>query len=231
LLARRRIDFCLVPGGGIIELNIKIKIPPFLERIYVRLLLLRYRRLGPDIRLIPLTKARFAIVDLADYERLRKHKWRAARSNRTFYAVRTDPESTPGRLKLIWMHREVLQAKLASSPHPLRGPGAQQRGPSVVADHINHNGLDNRRANLRLATVADNNYHRRKRISKTRSRYKGVDLVKPTGKFRARIRAEGRRRYLGAFESETDAARTYDKAAKKHHKEFAVLNFPVLPTR
>jgi hypothetical protein len=45
-------------------------------------------------------------------------------------------------------------------------------------------------------------------------------------RWRARIRVNGRRIYLGSFENELDAAKAYDSAAKKHHGQFAAVNFP-----
>jgi len=93
-----------------------------------------------------------------------------------------------------------------------------------VIDHINGSGLDNRRANLRLATVAQNAWNSKKR--NPRSGYKGVWLAKEKGLWRAAIFCNRKRKHLGYFKDKVDAARAYDKAATKLHKEFAVLNFP-----
>jgi hypothetical protein len=94
-------------------------------------------------------------------------------------------------------------------------------------DHINHNGLDNRKANLRVAQHKQNVWHRRKFQSPSRSRYKGVDFRPANGGkcWRARIRINGKRIYLGSFEDEIAAAKAYDEAAKKYHGQFAGLNF------
>ena len=108
------------------------------------------------------------------------------------------------------MHRQIL--------HP---PG------HLVVDHINHNGLDNRKANLRHATRVQNNRNRliikRKGAS---SKYKGVSWRKRKKRWHARIHVNGRYKFLGYFKEEINAAKAYDKAAKKYHKEFASLNFP-----
>jgi len=98
----------------------------------------------------------------------------------------------------------------------------------MFCDHINRNGLDNRKANLRPATHTQNVWNRRKFKPYSRSKYKGVDDMK---RWRARIRVNGKRIYLGSFKTELDAAHAYDKAARKYHREFASLNFPVSPSR
>jgi hypothetical protein len=95
-----------------------------------------------------------------------------------------------------------------------------------VADHINHNGLDNRKVNLRPVTSAQNGRHKKKINTKSRSMYKGIYYDRHGGVWRARITCNGRVIYLGSFKDEIEAAKTYDQAAKKYHGEFAGLNFP-----
>ncbi len=91
-----------------------------------------------------------------------------------------------------------------------------------VVDHKNRNRLDNRRSNLRLCTVKDNN----RNVSKVKgsSRYKGVYWKSNRNKWSSQIKVEGKLIYLGLFENENDAAIKYNEAAKIHHKEFASLN-------
>ena len=96
----------------------------------------------------------------------------------------------------------------------------------MCIDHINNNGLDNRKANLRLATPAQNARNRRKTAAKTYSKYKGVSYHAGQRKWSAAIRVNGQYKYFGLFQNEIDAAKAYDEAARKYHKEFAVLNFP-----
>ena len=160
------------------------------------------KALAEGAKLIPLTQDKFAIVDAADYEELNQYKWHATKAGRTYYAMRRK-----GR-KLIRMHREILKAP---------------RG--LVCDHINHDGLDNRKRNLRLCTQGQNcrNKSARKGCS---SKYIGVSFDKQTKRFSAKICVNFKKIWLGRFESEIEAARARDKKAIEVHGEFACLNFP-----
>ena len=97
----------------------------------------------------------------------------------------------------------------------------------LLCDHLNRSGLDNRKTNLRPATVSQNLSNRHKTKSKTRSKYKGLEWDKAQRKWKARIQHQGRKIYLGSFTSQTSAAKAYDTAAKKYHGQFAALNFPL----
>ena len=90
-------------------------------------------------------------------------------------------------------------------------------------DHINGNGLDNRRPNLRLCTVAQNQWNSRRRADNT-SGFKGVYFNIRDRKWWARIRVCGKRLELGRFDSALAASRAYDEAARKYHGEFARCN-------
>jgi len=184
--------------------------PTWLERPLVSIAL-AYRRLrfGYPFRKIPLTKGKFAIVDPEDYHQIRECKWYAHKSPHTFYAVRSLTNGKKEKRKNAYMHHMVIDIPAG-----------------MYCDHINHNGLDNRKANLRIATHTQNVWHRRKFRRPSRSKYKGVDWAKDMKRWRARITVNGRRIYLGSFDNEIEAAKAYDRAAKKFHGEFAMPNFP-----
>ena len=95
-----------------------------------------------------------------------------------------------------------------------------------VVDHIDGNGLNNTRDNLRVVTVAENSYNRRKMIKQGTSKYKGVHRDKRTNRYRAAITFKCRVIHLGVFDKEIDAAKAYDEAAKELYREYACLNFP-----
>jgi hypothetical protein len=95
----------------------------------------------------------------------------------------------------------------------------------LVVDHINHNGLDNRKANLRLATCAQNSYNRKQFRKRQTSKYTGVSWIKQIKKWRVIICYKRKNIHIGYFKDEKQAAKAYDKAAKQYHGEFASLNF------
>lgn len=145
-----------------------------------------------------------AFVDDEDFAALSGYRWHYVAG----YAVRCPRKGEGGRK--IRMHRQILGVS-----------------PGVVVDHINGYGLDNQRKNLRVCTQRQNQFNRGKiKTRKATSIYKGVWLAKAkTNPWRAHIRVNGKPTYIGSFATEEDAARAYDQAARKHHGEFARLNF------
>ena len=177
---------------------------------------LLYRRLryGYAFRLIRMAQPRYAKVDPADYKRLRGYEWFCRNGKNSFYARRHVPGGKGKKEALIYMHQEVIKVPKG-----------------MVVDHINHDGMDNREANLRAATYSQNLCHRRKRSGAKYSKYKGVCWKKKNRKWVARIGLEKKEIHLGYFRSEIDAAKAYDRAAIKYHGDFACLNFSESDTR
>jgi hypothetical protein len=100
-------------------------------------------------------------------------------------------------------------------------------GPSDPrVDHIDGDGLNNRRSNLREATQGQNNANQRPQVGKS-SRYKGVSWFKPAKMWRAYIKVGGVISWLGYFHDEKEAAKAYDEAAVEAWGEFARPNFPM----
>lgn len=96
---------------------------------------------------------------------------------------------------------------------------------NLYIDHINRNGLDNRKANLRPATALQNSWNMKKFRRKCGSRYKGVTWNKRQNKWVAQVQANGKVKFVGYFDDERQAGKAYDAAARKYHGEFAALNF------
>lgn len=92
-------------------------------------------------------------------------------------------------------------------------------------DHMNHNTLDNRRSNLRLCNNSKNSMNRNKINCKTSSEYKGVYFSKRDKTWYAYIKLNGKKKHLGCYSDEIEAATSYDQAARKYFGEFAALNF------
>jgi len=190
-------------------LHLTIRVPNWLDFIFAfPLLTFRRLRFGYPFRRIPLTEGKFTMVDPADFYRLNSFYWLTCGKNGNLYAARLIRTPT-GRLNTILMHKEILDAP-----------------PGLLVDHINTDSLDNRRANLRLATHSQNSCNSRRDKSNTYSRFRGVSFSKRKGKWFAAIRANGKKTWLGYFDNEEAAAKAYDRAARMYHKEFARLNFP-----
>jgi hypothetical protein len=187
--------------------TITIKVPNWLDLIFAcPLLAYRLLRYGCAYRKIYLDEGKWTILDPKDYYLFARFKWCIGGDNGNFYAIRGQRIGSDD-FKIVRLHRLIMDAP-----------------DGVLVDHINGDGLDNRRANLRLATHSQNQWNKRK-MENTTSRFVGVSFRENRGKWTAYIGVAGKRIWLGNFDSEIEAARVYDEAAKKYRGEFARLNF------
>jgi len=156
---------------------------------------------------VKLNRGFVAFIDSDDIEMVNLYNWNVMFSRRTQYALTLDDFG-----HRLLMHRQIIDAP---------------RGTQV--DHVNGNGLDNRRCNLRFATAQQNAANAAKpRISGCTSIYKGVYLElsgQRKKRWRAGIRVDSKRIHLGSFATEAEAAVAYNKAATEHFGEYARLNF------
>jgi hypothetical protein len=151
------------------------------------------------------------LVDDVDVDGLSMYSWNLSKWQKTanhrpsIYVKRVDCKG-----KCILMHRQVLGIL---------------ENPKLQVDHIDADGLNNTRKNLRLCTTMQNSQNARPRIGCS-SKYKGVSWSKRRKKWRVRTHIDYRCYYLGYFEDEIEAAMAYDKAALEMFGEFARINFP-----
>ena len=143
------------------------------------------------MRIIILNNDMISFVDDEDYEELNKYKWFAHKHRNTFYAERASSKKDNPDFKqhIVKMHRLIT-----SCPN------------NMQIDHVNGNGLDNRKENLRIVTNRENGQNRHEITS---SKYNGVRWHKASSKWEAQIKFNGKNRYLGVFDNELDAATAY----------------------
>lgn len=153
------------------------------------------------MRKIPLTQGKFALVSDSDYESLVKFKWYAAKHNKVFYATRAS-KRVNGKQVMINMHSFIMKTPKG-----------------METDHVDGDGLNNQRKNLRICTVSQNAMNR-KPFSNNKSGLKGVYWEKSRKKWNARICFGGNRVNLGYFSSALDAYKAYCDACIKNHGEF-----------
>ena len=161
------------------------------------------------VKIITLSKGLETCVDDEDFAGLSEHSWYAVRHRHTWYATREI--QVHYRRYHVLMHREVLGLK------PRDG---------LIVDHRSGDGLKNVKSNLRITNSSGNAANQRKRDYTTSSSYKGVTLPVGRNKWVAQITTEGDHNYLGSFNTELEAALTYDYAARNAFGLFACLNFP-----
>lgn len=155
---------------------------------------------------IPLTQGRFALVDDEDFEELNKFKWHYAQYGRSGYAKRMIWNKETKKSKIVRMHHFILPLK-----------------EGLMVDHINRNGIDNRKCNLRLVTKAQNMMNKFA-PKNNKSGFKGVSWLARNRKWRAYINFNYKQIHLGLFEDKKDAAREWNKAAISLFGEYAYLN-------
>ncbi len=157
-----------------------------------------------EFRRVPLTKNRYALVDPEDYERVMTYLWCAYRSKEVWYAHRDIIKGTAYRN----MHRFIL------------GDFSSEE-----IDHIDNNGLNNQKKNLRSCTTSQNAMHRGP-SKRNKSGYKGVSWCIARQKWIVQIHTGKKNNYVGAYDSKIYAAVIYDEVAQEAYGDFAYLNFP-----
>lgn len=155
---------------------------------------------------IKLTQGKYALVDAEDFEWLSQYNWMCRRNrplkykgNVNFYVYRNTPRNHYVR-ETVYMHWELLGVK--------------------NVDHINGNGLDNRRANLRVCSKSQNQWNRRK-SHKNYSGYKNVKFDKRRKTYYSGFYVNKKYFYVGSFKTAKTAYNAYIKKVKEIHGEFA----------
>lgn len=156
------------------------------------------------MKMLPLTRGAYAMLDDDDFERAKVFKWCAIKTPAgKLYAHRAKSEEN----QYVSLHRFVVRAM-----------------PGEFVDHKSGNTLDNRRANLRVCTQQQNGWNRA-RDARNKYGFKGIYYWRPTNRWMAHIRVNDHKIHLGYFSCPEDAARAYDAAAIEHFGEFARTNF------
>ena len=137
---------------------------------------------------------------------------------RNIHIAKSNPKARTSYARLTYdglnkyLHRLIMERVLG-----------RKLSRSEKVDHINGDGLDNRRSNLRVVTHAENLTNRGS-CANTSSKFKGVSWFKRDNKWRSQIQVDGKGVHLGYFESEVDAAKAYNKAAKIYFNSACKLN-------
>lgn len=159
--------------------------------------LIRSAIVDGEVARIPLNKGLEAVVAIADLPKVEGFNWRVVWNGYTHYAVRTELG------KSILMHREIMEAPSG-----------------VEVDHVDRDGLNNRRDNLRLATRSQNCVNRGLAKNNT-SGFVGIVWHKQSSKWNARIKVDGVRRSLGYYHTKEEASAAYKSARRVLFGEFA----------
>jgi len=156
---------------------------------------------GDDVCFVALTQGRFGMVEARDFKRLSRYKWCVSLCTRKYYARRRSKGKT------IFMHREIM-----------RPPK------NMVVDHVEGNGMNNCRSALRVCTRLENGHN--SKPSGRSSRFKGVSYNDALDTWEAAICIDSEMVSIDHFDTEIEAARAYDRVARKVHGIHAYLNFP-----
>lgn len=159
---------------------------------------------------IPLGRGKFALIDDDDYDRVSMHTWHMKSRLHLNYASSTKylgGGRKKAKYRMLQLHRFIM--------NPSKG---------MDVDHIDGNGLNNQKSNLRICTHQQNCMNTRKSRNTT-SRYKGVSWDKESGKWKASIRFNNSLKNLGRYRTQKEAAKAYDKKAKELFGEYGNLNF------
>ena len=162
---------------------------------------------------IALTQGKVAIVDDEDHEALAMYKWQAYRRRKTFYVKRSLPR-VDGKRPSEHMHQVVFARKIGRPPDD-----------NMECDHINGDGLDNRRENLREVTTAQNQRNCQRSKKNRSSQYLGVAWHGHTKKWQARIGVAWKSIYLGCYSTELAAAQAREAYIAAHPELHAKSNF------
>jgi hypothetical protein len=143
---------------------------------------------------IELTQGKIALIDDEDYELVSAFTWCAHKMSNCFYATsRTSRKE--GKRKLLYMHRLIMNAPKG-----------------IEVDHINGNGLDNRRSNLRLCSHKENSQNKHRRIPGN----KGISWHSRDKKWTAQYWKDGIQHHVGYFLTEEQAIKAYNEAVNSN---------------
>lgn len=163
----------------------------------------RHITIEGDVAFVPLTRGYTAVIDAADVHLVAGHNWHAIVAKNAVYARRWENVGVRRRRAVI-LHRVIL--------------GVSDQ--TIEVDHIDRDGLNNRRVNLRKCSKAENGHNSRKQIN-NKSGFKGVYWDTRNKGWRAQITVYGERKHLGLFATAEEAHTAYSAAAHKFHGSFA----------
>lgn len=161
---------------------------------------MKLRKVG---KVIKLYSGEYVRVDDRDYEKLKNYKWHLFKSKKWLYAIRIEHKN--GKQKTIYMHREIMG--ITSS--------------KIYVDHKDHDGLNNKKSNLRISDNRFNQYNVGKK-STSKQKYKNIREL-GNDRWQIRIRTPKGNRVEKNVKGEEQAVKMYNKLAIKYHGEFAYL--------